>query len=140
MIPRSAYVRRMSSRVHKEGYNRRTKTGKIVHIYPKSNSVFVKSVCIKNVGKFGKSEKVIGPLRKGELRKYGYSYKLPDYVRRRALQRAIGATGPLDVYRKLNAVAKLSERAAPAASSSFAADRNWIHKTYANATGVLKAL
>jgi hypothetical protein len=60
-------------------------------------------------------------------------------VRRIALQRAIRSLGALNVYRKLNAVAKLSERAAPAASKSFSEDRNWIRKTYAAANGEIKA-
>ncbi len=141
-ISRKAYVRRITSRVGKEGYNRKTKSGRTVRVYPKVKSVLVKSACVKDLGKPGKLPEGaprIGPLRKGELRKYGYSYKLPEDQRRSALQRAISKMGALNTYRKLNAVAKLSERSAPAAASSFAADRNWIKATYAAANGTLKA-
>ena len=141
-IARKAYVRRITSRVGREGYNRKTKSGKTVRVYPKVKSVLVKSACVKDVGKPGKLPEGaprIGPLRKGELKKYGYSYKLPENQRRAALQRAISKMGALNTYRKLNAVAKLSERAAPAASAAFGADRNWIKATYAAANGSLKA-
>ena len=102
----------------------------------KNTGTYVKPTCVRTTRKAATR---IGPLRKGELRKYGYSYKLPDSVRRAALNRAIRAKGPLDVYHKLNAVAKLSTTHAPAASSSFAADRNWIRHTYSNANGVIRA-
>lgn len=141
-IARKAYVRRISSQVSKEGYTRKTKSGKAIRVYPKVKSVLVKSSCIKDLGKTGKLPEDaprIGPLRKGELRKFGYSYKLPEEQRRSALQRAISKMGALDTYRKLNAVAKLSERTAPAASASFSADRNWIKNTYSTANGSLKA-
>lgn len=141
-ISRKAYVRRITSRVGKEGYNRKTKSGRTVRVYPKVKSVLVKSACVKDLGKPGKLPEGaprIGPLRKGELKKFGYSYKLPEDQRRSALQRAISKMGTLNTYRKLNAVAKLSERSAPAAAASFAADRNWIKATYAGANGTLKA-
>ena len=143
-IARKAYVRRMTSRVGREGYNRKTKSGKTIHVYPKVKSVLVKSACVKDMGKPGKSRKLpagrIGPIsRKGELKRYGYSYKLPEDKRRAALQRAIAKMGALNIYRKLDAIAKLSERAAPAASASFTTDRNWIRATYASANGSLKA-
>ena len=142
-IARKAYVRRMTSRIGREGYNRKTKSGKTVRVYPKVKSVLVKSACVKDLGKPGKlPEGVprIGPLRKGELKKYGYSYKLPEDQRRAALQRAIAKMGALDIYRKLDAVAKLSQRSAPIVSAAFASDRNWIRATYASANGSLKAI
>ena len=142
-IARKAYVRRMTSRIGREGYNRKTKSGKTVHVYPKVKSVLVKSACVKDMGKPGKlpeGAQGIGPIsRKGELKRYGYSYKLPEDKRRAALQRAIAKMGALNIYRKLDAIAKLSERSAPAASASFSTDRNWIRATYASANGSLKA-
>lgn len=141
-IARKAYVRRITSRVGKEGYSRKTKSGKTIRVYPKVKSILVKSSCVKDLGEPGKLPEGaprIGPLRKGELKKYGYSYKLPEGQRRVALQRAIAKMGALNTYRKLNAVAKLSERSAPAASASFSADRNWIRATYAAANGTLRA-
>lgn len=138
MIARSAYVRKFSPSVSKEGFMKHTKSGKTIKVYPKARSTFVKSACVKDLGKPGKGQAVIGPLRKGELSKYGYGYKLPEADRRFALQQAIKEYGPLSTYRKLNAVAKLSVRSNPKASVSFAADRNWIRQTYAT-NGELKA-
>jgi hypothetical protein len=92
-IPRAAYVRKITNKVRREGYLRRTKTGKIVRIFPKSKSTYVPASCIHNVGAKGKlpaNAPRIGPLRKGELKKHGYSYKLPEEVRRTALTKAIG--------------------------------------------------
>lgn len=131
-IPRASYVRHITSRVKKEGYTRKTKSGKIITVYPKSNSVLVKPTCISDPQK-------IGPLKKGELKKYGYGYKLPDAKRRAALQRAVSKLGALNVFHKLDAVAKLSKTAAPLASSVFFKDRDWIRKMYAGPNGILQA-
>jgi hypothetical protein len=138
-IPRSAYVRRFSTTVAKKGYTKRSKFGKLIKIFPSLKSTFVKSACVEDKGKAGKGAQIFGPLRKGELSKYGYSYKLPEPERRMALQKAIQDFGALSTYRKLNAVSKLTTITNPKASSSFAADRNWIRKTYSNSTGVMKA-
>jgi len=80
---------------------------------------------------------LIRPLHKGDLKKYGYSYKKVGEERRNALQKAIKAYGPLTTYHKLNAVTKLSENKYPAISKIFAEDRNWVHMTYAK-NGVLR--
>lgn len=138
-ISRAAYVRRFSTTVAKKGYTKRSKFGKLVKVFPSLKSTFVKSSCVEDKGKPGKGAQVFGPLRKGELSKYGYSYKLPEPERRMALQKAIQEFGALSTYRKLNAVSKLTTITNPKASSSFAADRNWIRKTYANDSGVMRA-
>lgn len=140
-IPRKAYVRRMTSKVHREGYEKRTPSGRTIKVYPKAKSIFVKASCVEDKGKPGKLPEgapQIGPLRKGELLQFGYSYKLPEPNRRQALERAVKAFGPLNTYRKLDAIAKLTATAVPKASSIFAGDRNWIRKTYGQA-GVVRA-
>ena len=129
-ISRSAYVRKISTKTAREGYLKQTRSGKTIKIYPKTRSIYVKASCVKDVGLAGKGKQVIGPLRKGELAKYGYSYKLSESERRMALQKAVQEYGPLSTYRKLNAVAKLSSRTNPLAASSFSSDRNWIRNTY----------
>ena len=68
----------------------------------------------------------MGKLRKGELIKYGYQYRLADRLRHRALERAIKAYGGLSVFHKLDAVAKLSKKTAPDASDTFSKDREWV--------------
>jgi len=138
-IPRAAYVRKISGTVARHGYTKRTKSGRRIRVFPESKSVFVKSSCVEDTGKAGKGAQVFGPLRKGELSKYGYSYKLPEAQRRASLQSAVQEFGALSTYRKLNAVAKLSALTNPSASAAFAADRNWIRKTYSNQSGTLRA-
>jgi hypothetical protein len=140
-IPRASYVRRISSNVASKGYTKKVRSGQIIRIYPKRKSVFVESTCVKDVGKPGKlaaSAPKIGPLRKGELAKHGYSYKLPETIRKASLEKAIREYGPLSTYRKLNAVSKLTVKTSPLASATFAADRNWIRSKYA-VGGELKA-
>ena len=139
-IPRASYVRRVTSRVKREGYLRKTKSGKVITVRPRNRNIVVKSTCIKDRGLPGKGAPVIGPLKRGELKKFGYVYKLPEVIRRAALQRAIQALGPLNVYHKLDAVSKLTLRTAPQASAVFTADKEWIKSAYSGANGSLHAL
>jgi hypothetical protein len=136
-LARKGYIRRFTSGVKATGYTVKRKNGSTYKVYPKKQSTYVKSSCIKDRGLKGKAApgKQIGPLRKGELKKYGYVYRLPAEQRHSALRKAVSAYGALNVYRKLNAVAKLAVRTAPAASNAFKADRNWVKETY----GPLKA-
>jgi hypothetical protein len=136
-IARKGYLRRFTSGIKATGYTVKRKSGKTYKVYPKKSSTYVKSACIKDRGLKGKATpgEQIGPLRKGELKKYGYVYRLPAQQRHNALRKAVNAYGALSVYRKLNAVAKLAVRKAPAASNAFRADRNWVKETY----GPLKA-
>lgn len=136
-IARKGYIRRFSSGVKATGYTVKRKNGTTYKVYPKKKATYVSSACVKDLGLKGKAApgQQIGPLRKGELKKYGYVYRLPSEQRHSALRKAVNAYGALSVYRKLNAVAKLSVRKAPDASRAFKADRNWIRETY----GPLKA-
>lgn len=96
-------------------------------------SVSVSASCIRDVGKPGKlapGAPAIGPLKKGELQRFGYAYKLPEGDRHTALYRAIKELGPLNVYRKLDAVAKLTHLTNPQASATFGGDRDWIRSRY----------
>ena len=77
----------------------------------------------------------MGPLRRGELIQFGYSFRLSDEARHKALQKAIKKFGALGVFRKLDAVAKLSKRTVPDASRVFANDRDWVKQNY-----ILKAI
>jgi hypothetical protein len=91
-----------------------------------TKSVRVKSTCVKGTV----SKAIIGPLRKGELKKFGYSYKHPETVRHHSIQAAIKQLGALNVYRKLDAVAKLSVTQNKQAHMVFSADRDWIRSHY----------
>ena len=135
-IRRVSYVRRLTSKVRREGYLKHTSSGRTIKIHPKKQTITVPASCIKNVGKPGRGPassglgrqgpQLIGPLRKGQLRKFGYSYKDVEPVRHAALARAIAADGRTTVFHRLNAVAKLTVSGAPSASAVFAADRNWV--------------
>lgn len=112
-IPRASYVRY-------------TKYGK---------HVLVPEQCIPDIGAPGKGLRGgpgIGPLRKGELAKYGYS-KVPLLTvaqRHAALAKAVKEFGSLGVWRKLNAVSVYTRRTAPGVSKLFKEDMDWIRTTY----------
>jgi hypothetical protein len=91
--------------------------------------------CIRNIGAPGKGLKGgpgIGPLRKGELAKFGYSDVVHATKEKRhtALSRAVKAYGSLGVWRKLNAVQVYTRRLSPASSKVFKADMDWIRGKY----------
>lgn len=143
-IARVGFVRKISSQVQKQGYLKRTSKGRTIRIFPKSRKVYVDSTCVKDMGKPGKLPEgaaKIGTLKKGELSKYGYSYKLSESDRRSSLQKAVKEYGALGVYRKLNAVSKYTANMPESISShlAFTSDRNWVRRTYSNSQGVLKA-
>ncbi len=91
--------------------------------------------CIRDIGSPGKGYRDgpgIGPLRKGELTKYGYKNVLELSVadRHAALQKAIAEYGSLGVWRKLNAVAVYTKRTLPHISKIFKADMDWIRAKF----------
>jgi hypothetical protein len=136
MIERKAYARRYSTAVLQEGFKKKTRSGKSITVKPhKRKSTRVDSKCVKNTGLPGKGKESIGPLRKGELSKYGYTLKISQLQRHKALKKAINEFGALGVYRKLDAVAKLTSRTIPEASKQFEEDRDWVKEIY----GPLKA-
>ena len=129
-ILRSGYTRKFRPSVKASGFTVRRK-GTTYTVRPKANTVKVNASCVKNRGLPGKGVgEGIGKLRKGDMIKYGYQYRLSDSLRQIALKKAIKRYGALSVYRKLDAVAKLSVRTAPDASKIFVRDRNWIKENY----------
>jgi hypothetical protein len=131
MIPRKSYIRKYSSLTKKRGFTVRRKTGTTYRVYPKAANMMVESACVKDLGLPGKgprSGKGIGPLHKGELAKHGYSYRNSNSSRHAALKKAAEEYGPLGVFRKLNAVAKLTTRTVPKVSAAFKRDREWVKK------------
>ena len=97
---------------------------------------YVAASCIKNQGAPGKGlpsgEPGIGPLRSGDLERFGYTNvtALSSSRRHLALARAIRAYGSLTVWRKLNAVYVYTKRTSPASSRIFKADRDWVNASY----------
>lgn len=74
----------------------------------------------------------IGPLRKGELSKFGYSKvtTLTVAERRAALKKAVAEYGSLTTWRKLNAVAVYTKHTVPHVSAIFKQDMDWIRGKY----------
>ena len=127
-ILRKGYTRKFRPSITSSGFTVRRK-GKMFTVHPTTNTIKVDASCIKNRSHTRNKDR-IGKLRKGDLIKYGYQYRLSDRLREIALNKAVEKYGALTVYRKLDAVAKLSVRTAPDASKTFARDRNWIKDTH----------
>lgn len=111
--------------IKRNAYMRYTKSGK---------HSLVSESCIRDLGNPGKglSTPGIGPLRHGELSKYGYS-KVQDLTikdRHTALDKAVSEFGGLGVWKKLNAIAVYLKRTAPHASNIFKEDMEYIRKKY----------
>jgi hypothetical protein len=126
MIERRPYHRGFTSAVRQQGYTVTKKTGKTYRVFPKAKGTYVKAKCIKDLGRPGKGPKAIGALRKGELKKHGYSSQKPEAQRHAALNRAIKEFGALGVSRKLMAVANYTVRTQPEKSRIYKADSEWI--------------
>ena len=124
MIERKEYARKYSTAILKKGYT--TKKGK--RIPSKHSLTYVGPKCVKDLGLPGKGKESIGPLRKGELHKYGYTMAESEEKRHEALRKAVKEYGVLGVYRKLDAVAKLTVRTIPDASKIYSKDRDWVKK------------
>jgi hypothetical protein len=97
---------------------------------------FVPASCIPDVGNPGKGipggARGIGPLRKGDLARFGYTAvtEMTQGRRHLALAAAVRAYGSLTVWRKLNAVYVYTRNTSPKSSAVFKADRDWINATY----------
>jgi hypothetical protein len=132
-ILRKGYMRRYSTAVKARGITVKRKNGSMYRVKPTGKEMHVEARCIKNTGLPGKGpvtrNRGIGPLKKGELAKHGYSFRETKEKRRLALNKAILEYTATSVYHKLDAVAKLTLRTIPAASKVYAADRDWV-KTF----------
>jgi hypothetical protein len=139
MIPRKAYVRKYTTAVRKQGFTVKRSSGKVYRVYPKSKDMMVESRCVKDLGLPGKGPtngKGIGPLHKGELARYGYSYAASEAQRHAALKAAVEKYGQVGVYRKLDAAAKLMMRTVPKAAAVFRVDREYVRRNF----GPMKAV
>lgn len=131
MIERKEYARKYSTAVLERGFTRKSKSGKVISVKPHKNTLtFVKPKCVKDTGLPGKGTQTISPLRKGELSKYGYSMRENEEKRHTALRESVKEYGALGVYRKLDAIAKLTSRTIPEASKVYEKDRDWVKKKF----------
>jgi hypothetical protein len=128
-VLRKAYSRHYSTAVRLKGFTVKKTSGKVYRIHPSQKNTHINATCVKDTKVGPKSvKKQIGPLKKGELAKYGYSFRASESQRHAALQKAIAEYTALGVYRKLDAVAKLTVNTVPAAAKVFAGDREWVRK------------
>ena len=72
----------------------------------------------------------IGPLKRNELGKYGYSTFVNENKRDSALHKAVQEYGALSVFRKLNAVAVYNKNRSPRSSEIAKKDRDFVKQTY----------
>lgn len=132
-VLRKGYTRHYSTAVRARGFTVKRTKGREYRVHPTSKDMYVEARCVKDNGphsKSRKSAKQIGPLRKGELAKYGYSFRVPKSTRHAALKKAVNEYSSLGVFRKLDAVAKLTENTLPSASKIFREDRKWVESTF----------
>ncbi len=91
--------------------------------------VSVKSSCVKSKGirsKGRKTQRVLPPLKKGSLTKYGYSTKLSDEERQKALRKGLKAYGYSSVVKKLNAIKLLTKNTDPKRSKIYSKDLKYV--------------
>ncbi len=72
----------------------------------------------------------IGPLKKGDLSKYGYSSDKPVDARHKSLSKAVKKYGPTTVFRKLNALYVYNKNRNPVRSGKFMKDRDFVKKSF----------
>jgi hypothetical protein len=70
--------------------------------------------------------RLIGPLRKGDLTRFGYAAAAGEEARHLALTSAMKEYGGLSLWRKLNAIYVLTRKRSPHTSAIFKADRDWV--------------
>jgi hypothetical protein len=139
-VPRRAYTRKNGRSVKsaciggrkdicREGEIPRVAHSRIIVEGGVKKSVHIPASCVRR-------QSLIRPLHKGDLKKYGYSYKATEEKRRNALVKAVNAYGALTTYHKLDAIAKLTETQHPQLSHVFSRDRNWVRSEYST-NGVL---
>jgi hypothetical protein len=119
---RSSYTRKISNSVLKQGYRVRRGSNQYYIAKPEQQEVHVPAKCMKNTKRISQG---VGKYRKGDLIKYGYSYRGSDTSRHEALKRAEKAYGSLSLYHKLDAIAKLSTKHSDI-QQVFQADRDWV--------------
>ena len=108
----------------RKAYVRYSKTGK---------RKLVKASCITKRGQSNRAKtRKIGPLRKGDLKQYGYTHiaGLSINKRRGALKQAVKQYGSLSVWKKLNVLYVYFKNTNPSLSELYNQDKIWIKETY----------
>ena len=96
--------------------------------YTRKDGSRVKSSCVKDMGKRGKGKRLF-TLKKGDLTKHGYSIKVGDQTRQRALRKARKSIPHVTMIRKLNALAVLFKNTNKTYSARAKRDMEYLRKT-----------
>jgi hypothetical protein len=102
----------------------------------KGTTYRVKAAVIADRGARGRWQTVhrsrgIGPLKHGDLTKFGYSHTKPTAERHAAIAKAVSAYGRTATIRKLNAIAVYSKRTAPSRAKTYRTDMHYVQKKFA---------
>ncbi len=134
-VYRKGYTRKFHTRTRVKGYSVQKKDGTRYRIFPKTAQSKVKSSCMRkkraSVRSVSASVSKCASLKRGELHKFGYQYRLTPATRREALKKAIQKYTPIGVYKRLKLASKCSQDVKPAASKVFAEDASEIRSNYA---------
>jgi hypothetical protein len=150
-VYRKAYTRRFHTKTRVKGFSVQRKDGTRYKIYPKQKTATVKASCIREKSTERHVHKRISrspglsmnssecqKLRRGELFKYNYQYRLPVTARRLALKKAIIDQGPIRVFKKLSLASKCAKSVKPSAAKVFSEDASYVEDNYAIGTFVRK--
>jgi hypothetical protein len=112
-------------KVHRKGYHKKAYTKKSG---TKVSSARVPSAtfCIVDVGAKGRGKKVVLIKRKGALKKLGYTTSASQWVRHKALNKAMRKFGKPSVFKMLQAQVVMRKRTQPMTEEIFRTDRDWV--------------
>ena len=119
--------------VKRKGYTRKSFTSRSGS---RVRSVSVSSGCIKDRGYRSRLFQLktgsmgIGPLKKGELRSFGYSADDSEEKRHKSLRAASKKYTSLSVLRKLNALMVYNKRTQPEHAIVYKADREYVSELH----------
>jgi hypothetical protein len=150
-VYRKAYTRRFHTKTRVKGYSVTRKDGTRYKIYPKQKTAVVKASCIREKSEEARRRtrrrRAASPatpatpsadtsaecrkLKRGEMSRYNYQYRLPASARRLAVKKAVADMGPLRTYKKLKLASKCAAGVKPVAAKVFAGDAKYIADTYA---------
>ncbi len=133
-IKRASYYRSSKNKKANNSQNKNTK---------KTKKTYVHEACIKSRGLPGKTSlrygkeggpTGIGPLKKGELGRFGYHHleTLSKRERHNSLKNAVEELGAHTIVRKLGAIRTYLKNTSPRISNIFYEDQKWVRKTYDN--------
>ncbi len=96
-----------------------------------SAGYFFGRVCIMRTARTRKNKGIkIGPLKSGELKKYGYSLKSRATMRHSALKKSVKAYGRGTLIKKLNALRVLHKNRYPIYSDAALNDMKYVQRNF----------